>query len=147
MIKTFKPVSVSKAAFAFCRYTVAILVWLAFILKIKWLVVLVSVILALSAMFTIKNAPLILIYSYTIDKIFPSKTEILDAKAMRFAHILGTILSIICIALLYCSNETIGWIFVFVFALLKTVSAFGFCPASKLYGCMISGGCCALTKR
>jgi hypothetical protein len=34
------------------------------------------------------------------------------------------------------------------FGVLKTVSALGFCPASKLYGCVIKeGGCCALTGK
>jgi len=146
-MKTFKLVSVSKAAFAFCRYTIAILVWLALFLKNKPLVLLVFAILALSAILKIKRAPLILLYTYTINKIFPSKTEILEEKAMRFAHTLGTILALICIIFLYLINEKVGWIIVLIFAILKTISAFGYCPASKMYSCMMSGGCCALTKR
>jgi len=146
-MKTFKPVSVSKAAFAFCRYTIAILIWLALILKNKPLILLVFAILALSAILKIKRAPLILFYTYTINKIFPSKNELLEEKAMRFAHTLGTTLALICIIFLYLINEKVGWIIVLIFAILKTISALGYCPASKMYSCMMSGGCCALTKR
>ena len=146
-MRKFKPVSVSTAAFAFCRYVIAILIWLAFILRVKWVVVLVFLILVFSAILKIGKAPMILLYSYTINKLIPSKSEILDEKAMRFAHILGSILALLCIIFLYFINEKIGWVIVFAFAILKTISAFGFCPASKLYSCVMSGGCCALTKR
>jgi hypothetical protein len=146
-MRTYKPVSVSKAAFAFCRYMIAILIWLALIFRLKWLVVFVFLILAASAIMKIGKAPMILVYSFTINKIFTSKSEMLDEKAMRFAHTLGSIIALVCIFLLYFINEQIGWATVFVFALLKTISALGFCPASKLYSCAMSGGCCALTKR
>jgi len=146
-MNTFKPVSVQSAAFIFCRYTIAILIWIAFFSKEKSLILLVFAILLFSAILTVKRAPLIMLYTYTIGKIFKSKTEMLEVKSMRFAHILGTILSLICIIFLYWVNDKVGWILVIVFAVLKTISAFGYCPASKMYSCMMSGGCCALTKR
>lgn len=146
-MRMFKPVSVSSAAFAFCRYSIAILVWIALVLKIKWIIVLVFVILATSAVLKIGKAPMILLYTYTINKIIPSKSEMLDEKAMRFAHTLGSVLALLCIVFLYFINDNVGWVLVFVFAILKTISAFGFCPASKLYSCAMSGGCCALTGR
>jgi hypothetical protein len=34
----------------------------------------------------------------------------------------------------------------FGFCLLKTITAAGYCPASKLFVCMKNGGCCALTR-
>ena len=125
----------------------AIIVWCALIFKIKWLVVLSFVILALSAILTIKHAPMIVLWRYTLGRIFNSKTEILNVKAMRFAHGAGTILSAICVYLLYFGNEYAGWILVGFFAILKTISAFGFCPASKLYVCMSNGGCCAFSRK
>ncbi len=146
-MKTFKPVSIQSAAFVFCRYSIAILIWLALILRLKWLVVLVFLILAASAILTVGRAPMIMLYKYTLGKIFPSKYEMLDAKAMRFAHTLGSVLALLCIIFLYFVNDRVGWIIVFAFAILKSVSALGFCPASKLYSCALSGGCCALTKR
>ena len=145
-MRSYKPVSVPTAAFVFCRYTIAILIWIALILKIKWIIVLVFFILLFSAILKVRKAPMILLYSYTINKIFPSKSELLDEKAMRFAHTLGSILALLSIVFLYFVNEKVGWIIVIVFAILKSISALGFCPASKLYSCATSGGCCALWR-
>lgn len=146
-MKKYKPVSVSTAGFAFCRYTIAVLVWLSLIFQIKWLLVIVFLILAFSAFLKIQKAPMILLYKYTIEKIIKSKDEILNEHAMRFAHIMGTILSVICILFLYFINVNVGWILVFIFAVLKTISAFGVCPASKLYECMGNDSCCAFIKK
>jgi len=143
----YKPVSISKASFAFCRYSVAVLVWASLIFQIKWIMVLVFFILALSALLKIQKAPMILLYKYTIGKIIKSKDEILNENAMRFAHTMGTILSFICILFLYFINAYAGWILVLCFAVLKTVSAFGMCPASKLYECMGNKSCCAFAKK
>jgi hypothetical protein len=146
-MKKYKPVSVSVAGFAFCRYSVAILIWVSLLLHIKWLLVVVFLILAFSALLKIEKAPMILLYKYTIGKIIKSKEEILNERAMRFAHIMGTILCLICLLFLYCINVNVGWILVFVFAILKTISAFGMCPASKLYECMGNDSCCAFIKK
>lgn len=146
MIK-YKPVSVSKAGFAFCRYAIAVLVWLSLLLQIKWLLVVVFLILALSALFKIEKAPLILFYKYTIGKIIKLKEEVLNEHAMKFAHTMGTILSLICLLFLYFINVKVGWILVSIFAILKTISAFRMCPASKLYECMGNDSCCAFMKK
>jgi phosphatidylglycerophosphate synthase len=66
---------------------------------------------------------------------------------MRFAHTIGTAMAAISIALVYLRVPGAWW-FVAAFALLKTVSALGCCPASKLYGCVIKGGgCCAIAAK
>ena len=142
---SYRPVSVPKAAFAFRRYAVAILVWLAFILRDWRLVALVGVIMFFSAWLKVGRAPLIVLYKYTVNKIFKSPQEILNESAMRFAHILATGLSIICLAALYI-NSHVGWALVLFFAVLKTISAVGFCPASKLYECAGSDKCCSFAK-
>ena len=139
-------VSVSIGGFIFCRYSIAILIWLAYIFAVKELMVATFIILFLSALLTVKRAPMILLYTYTIDKIFKSKNEFLDLRAMRFAHSLGAILSLIALGLLYGGFEQVGWTFTLVFALLKTVSALGFCPASKLFGCVTDDACCTFIK-
>ena len=138
---------IKSAEFLFCRVGVMVLVWLALIFQIKSLILISFVILLLSAIFTVKYAPMILIWRYTFGLIFDSKEEILNVKAMRFAHSLGTIISGICVALLYFGNETVGWWFVLFFAIMKTISAFGFCPASKVYVCMSNGSCCAFSRK
>jgi hypothetical protein len=146
-MKKYKPVSISKNAFAFCRYTIAVLVWLSLIFQIKWLIILVFLILTLSAVLKIQKAPMIVFYNFIFGKVIKSKEEILNENAMSFAHTMGTILSLICLLFLYFINSYIGWIFVFAFAVLKTISAFGMCPASKLYECMGNKNCCAFVKK
>jgi hypothetical protein len=146
-MKKVKPVSVSSAGFTFCRYGVAVLVWLSFLLQIKCIMLVVFLILAFSALLKIEKAPMILLYKYTLGKIVKSKEEILNEHAMRFAHTMGTVISFICLLFLYFININIGWALVFVFAILKTISAFGVCPASKLYECMGNDSCCAFIKK
>lgn len=140
-----KNVTIQENAFIFCRYTIAILIWIALFLKSVWILVVVLIILVLSALLKVQKAPMVFIYTNTLGRLIKSKDVILDERAMQFAHTMGTVLAIISLTILYF-NGPIGWIFVAIFAVLKTISAFGLCPAYKLFGCMASGGCCALTK-
>ena len=138
---------VKSAEFLFCRIGVMLLVWAALIFRSKDLVLLSFVILLLSAIFTVRYAPMILIWRYTFGVFFNSNDELLNVKAMRFAHSLGTVLAGICLWFLYFGNQTVGWGFVAFFAIMKTISAFGFCPASKVYVCMSNGTCCAFSRK
>ena len=54
-MKACKPVPVSKGAFAFCRYSLAVLLWIAVIWQLKSLVILTAVILLLSALLTVRR--------------------------------------------------------------------------------------------
>jgi len=140
-------VTVQNNAFLFCRYSIAVLVWLALILQSIWLLALALVILGLSAWLKVPRAPMIWIWTNTLGRVVPSREVVLDVKAMRFAHTIGTAMAAISIALV-ALNVPGAWWFVGAFALLKTVSALGFCPASKLYGCVIKGGgCCAIAAK
>lgn len=146
-MKVCKPVSVSKAAFIFCKTTIAVILWAALIFKIKWLVVMSFVLLALSALLKIQRAPLIVLYSVTMNKLLKSENEILDEHAMRFAHTMGSVLNLICILLLYFVSESAGWGMVLIVTIAKTAGAMGFCSALKLYGCMTSGKCCRFVRQ
>ncbi|MFH1408607.1 MAG: DUF4395 family protein [Nanoarchaeota archaeon] len=123
------------------------LIWIAVIFKGAWLVLAAFLILALSALLGVKSSPLIVLYSLTLGHVFPSKTEKLSVEGMRFAHTLGAIFAGAACIGIYFANPVIGWMIAFWLAVMKTVSAVGLCPAYKLYGCMKSGGCCALTRR
>ncbi|MBU0471649.1 MAG: DUF4395 domain-containing protein [Nanoarchaeota archaeon] len=135
---------VSKNAFRFCRFGITILIWAGFLLRNKELILVSFLILLLSAILTIKRAPLIVLYSVTLDKLVKSKRVDLDVKGMRFAHTLGSIFSGVCVLLLYLGLK--AWGLVLVLAILKTISAFGFCPGEKIYSCM-KNGCCSITKK
>lgn len=145
---TYKPVSVQENAFAFCRYTVAVILIIALIFQIKEFVILAFLILLFSAIFKVQKAPLILLYNYTFEKLRKSDTVLIDEKGIQFAHTIGAIFSLICIILLYSPFVLAGWIATFVLIILKSSAAFGFCGAAKFYSCMSNGGsCCRIGKK
>lgn len=145
-MSAYKPVTISKGAFAFCRYSIAIMIWIALLFQIKGLVVITFVILLFSYILKVERAPLVFLYTVTIDKLVPSDKELVDEKGIRFAHLVGTIFSGLCCLLLFYSPSPIGWVVTFLLAILKTSAAFGFCSALKLYTCMTSGTCCRVGR-
>lgn len=143
----YRPVMISEGSFAFCRYTVAILVWLGLLLQNKWAILAVTLIMLASAILKVQRAPLVWIYRATIDRIKPSSQLMVDEKGIRFAHIMGSIMGCLCTLLLFFAPPFIAWIAVGIFAILKTMAAFGLCSALKLYGCMANGTCCRVGKK
>ncbi|MCB2291191.1 DUF4395 family protein [Clostridium sp. CS001] len=148
-MKECRPVAVSHCAFNFCKYTMAAIFWLSLMLHSKLLVVLGFSILILSAILKVKNAPLVFLYTHSIDKLFPSKKEILDEKAVCFAHIVGSVMSGISLLFLFFIHPLTGWILIGILAVLKTSASFGFCGAMKLYGCLTNpnGQCCRVGSK
>lgn len=140
-------VTIQRNAFLFCRYSVALMVWSALLFRSVWVLVAVFVILALSALLTVRRAPMVWLYTRTLGRFVRSADVVLDVRAMRTAHTLGALLALISISLV-ARESAFAWYFVGVFGVLKTLSAVGFCPAYKLYGCVMGGsGCCAFAAR
>ena len=148
-MKECRPVAVPHAAFNFCKYTMALIFWLSLIFHSKLLVIVGFLILLLSSLLKVKKAPLVFLYTYTIDKLFPSKKEILDEKAVCFAHEVGATMALISLLFLYFIHPLTGWVIIGVLAFLKTSASFGFCGAMKLYGCLNNpnGQCCRVGKK
>ncbi len=140
------PVTVQSGAFLFCRVGITVLLWAAWAMRSIPLLSLVCAILALSALLGVDRAPMILLYSWTVGRIVPGKTETIDRTAMRFAHTLGTVWSLCCLLIIVSGFANIGWGVTFLLAIMKTISALGYCPASRLYICA-TGGCCPLSRR
>jgi len=137
---------VPKPAFAFCRLSLTLLLWLALWFNTVWLVAAVFAILALSAILKVHRSPMIQLYQQTVLRLRPTwHYELLDVPAMRFAHTLGALMAL-AVVLAMLANPRVGWYCLLAFCLLKTVTAAGYCPASKLFACMKNGGCCALTR-
>jgi|WetSurMetagenome_2_1015567.scaffolds.fasta_scaffold164496_3 hypothetical protein len=136
-----KPVAVQRNAFHFCRWSLALALWVALFLRLPWLVAACAVILGASAALTVSRAPMIRIYTETLGRAWPGGTEILDARAMRFAHGLGAAMCAVCVVLLVAWPRG-GYAFLVAVATLKTVGALGFCSAVRLYGCVNSDTCC-----
>ena len=139
-------VQIPRPAFAFCRISLTVILWVALYFHSVWLVAAVPAILALSVILKVQRSPMIQLYQQTILRVFPTQHYVfLDVPAMRFAHGLGAVMALaVMVAMLV--DPQVGWYCLAVFCLLKTTAAFGFCPASKLFVCMRKGGCCALTK-
>jgi hypothetical protein len=142
----YKPVLISKASFAFCRYSVALMIWLSFFLKSRLLLAIVLLIFILNAVLKVKRAPLIRLYDVTIDRIKKAPEILVNEKSLFFAHTLAAILSFICLVMVSVVHNGRVWYAVLAFAVLKTVSAIGFCPASCLYDFMTGGGCCKMKE-
>jgi len=140
-----KPVTIPSHAFIFCRYSISVLVWLAYLLHSTGWLIAAAVLLGLSAILKVRRAPLIWLYSRTFMRLRWSPEEVVDETAMRFAHTLGTVFALACLAAVWL-NPKIGWPLTLLFALMKTVSALGFCPASKLFTCATNTSCCPMTK-
>ncbi|MCC6442228.1 MAG: DUF4395 family protein [Armatimonadetes bacterium] len=143
-----KPVSVSRFGFAFCRYTVTLFLWLAFFTRTREPILAAAVVMALSAVLTVRRAPLIALWNISLQRFFPGQTVMLDEHAMRFAHTLATVMLAATLALLYGGYDHLGRVFLMYIAAFKTIGAVGFCPVSRLYGCLSGqGGCCGLLGR
>jgi hypothetical protein len=143
----YKPVTISKEGFAFCRFGLTAVVWLSLALHSQLLLLTVLIVLLLSAILKVQRAPMIVLYDQTAGRLRKSNEVIVNETAMRFAHFTGAFFALVCLLLLQFGNERSGWAAVFIFALVKSISAFGFCPASKLFECVTGGGCCTIRKK
>lgn len=144
-----KPVEVPNGSFNFCKYTISLLLWCSLILQNKVLVSVCFAVLVLSALLRVKNAPLVFLYTHTLDRVFKSKPIILDENAVWFAHTVGAVISGAALVLLYFIHPFTGWVITGILAVLKTSGALGFCGAMKLYGCLNNpnGKCCRVGKK
>ena len=137
---------VPRSAFAFCRISLTVLLWIALCFHSIWLVVTVFSILVLSVILKVQRSPMIQLYQQTALRLFPMEHfEYLDVPAMRFAHGMGATMSLVVVLAMLAAPQT-GWYCLLGLCVLKTIAALGFCPASKLFVCMRNGGCCALTR-
>jgi hypothetical protein len=143
-MKKYKPVLISTASFAFCRYSVAVMVWASFFLKSEWLLGVVFAIFLLNTILKVKRAPLIRLYDVTIGRFKKAPEILVNEHSLFFAHSLAAVISLVCLILVCTIHNNHIWYGVLAFALLKTVSAVGFCPASCLYDYMSDGSCCKI---
>jgi hypothetical protein len=142
----YKPVTISKEGFAFCRFGLTVILWLSLFFHSKLLLITVLLTLLLSAILKVQRAPMIVLYEQTAGRLRKSKEVVVNEAAMRFAHFTGAFFALVCLLLLEFANARSGWAAVFIFAIVKSISALGFCPASKLYECATGGSCCTIRR-
>ncbi len=146
-MRSIEPVSVSEGGFTTCKYSVAVILIAALIFPVVRvpLVALSTFILMLSAILGVENAPMVKLYDVTFGNIFKTKAVMLDRKGMRFAHSLGAVLNGVTLLFLVLA-PSVGFILLIATAVLKSISAVGYCSGLKLYQCMNSDTCCGTTK-
>ena len=138
-------VQIPRSAFAFCRWSLTGLLWLSLATRQAWVLGAVVGLLALSAVVRVDRSPMVVLYQKTVGRLLPPVAfAFMDVTAMRFAHGAGAILGT-CVLVAILRFPRGGWVALACFCVLKTISALGFCPASKLFVCLRKGGCCALT--
>lgn len=148
----YQMATVPKKGFAFCRYTIALLLWITVItmcLGIKWIIFIPFGIMLLSGILTVRRAPLIMLYKILFDRDGKGETDVLNVNSIRFSHFVGSTFSLIIILFLYVFKiNIIAYIFLGILTVLQTIAAFGYCSAQKLYECLVLGkNCCNLGKR
>lgn len=138
-------VQIPRSAFAFCRWSLTGLLWLSLAMRQVWILGAVVGLLTLSAILRVDRSPMVVLYRKTLGLLFPPVSfEFMDVTAMRFAHGTGAAMGT-CVLAAILRYPRGGWVTLVCFCVLKTISALGFCPASKLFVCLRKGGCCALT--
>lgn len=123
---------VSRNGFRFCRWTIALILWTSWFLRIPWLLFINLIVLVSSSYLTVKRSPLIRLYVSLFEKQPKQQIEV-DEKGISFAQGLGAVIHVILLVLLYVVNPRVGWNVVFVIAIVKTAGAFGFCTGLKIY--------------
>ena len=148
----YQMATIPKKGFAFCRYTIALLLWITVILlffNIKWMIFIPFGIMILSGILTVKKAPLIMLYKVLFDRDGKGETDVLNVSSIRFSHFVGSFFCTIIILFLYIFKiDIVAYIFLGILTILQTIAAFGYCSAQKLYECLVLGkNCCNLGKK
>lgn len=147
-----RPVSISRDGFRCCRYAVAAMMWVAVLTRCVPLVAVCATIMALSALLTVRRAPLITLWDLTVGKVRPSPPVVVDQNGMRAAHAVATLFMGLPLLWMGLAPARAGyaWGFLTFVAVMKTVGALGYCPVSRGFTCLFSGGrgdCCRFLKR
>jgi hypothetical protein len=145
-MKIVKPVEISAHGFAWCRWGVAVLVWLTLILNNPFPLAVGTVILIFSALLKVRNAPLIWLHRVTLGRLVPSAAVVVDEYSMAFAHTLGSVLAMMCLLAWFIAPAPIPWIATALLGIAKLAGALGYCSGVKLYQCLHSDTCCTFLR-
>ena len=122
----YQMATVPKRGFAFCRYTIALLLCITVILlffNIKWMIFIPFGIMISSGILTVKKAPLIMLYKVLFDRKGKGETDVLNVSSIRFSHFVGSFFCIIIILFLYVFKiDIVAYVFLGILTLLQTTS-------------------------
>lgn len=118
-------------AVKFYRGSNAVFLWVAFFLKLPVLAWLVLFFKIIPVIFSGKFDFVMLIFKKAIKK--KEKEMETDAPSLRFAQGLSSAFLIVSLVLFYLGQESAGWAFIILTAIMCTVGALGFCFCSVFY--------------
>jgi hypothetical protein len=128
----------------------AVVMWVGTLMQLPWLIVFGATIMLINSIVTVRYAPLIMLYRYTVDRVWPSGPSVVDALGMRLAHLVAFIMMTTGLWLaLQPSTSEFGWKFLWFVCIFKTVGAIGYCPVSRGFTCLLNGkgDCCKFLRR
>lgn len=148
----YQMATVPKKGFAFCRFTIAILLWITLIstfFGIKWFIFIPFAVMFLSGVLTVRRAPLILLYKVLFDREGKGETDVLNVSSIRFSHFVGSTFCLLILLFFYVFKiNIVSYILLGILTFLQTIAAFGYCSAQKLYECLVLGkNCCNLGRK
>ncbi len=136
-------VAVSRKGFRFCRWAVALMLWVSLALHNTDVLIAATAILGLNALVGVDRAPLVILWDITFGRLFPSDSEELVELSMRLAHALGAGIGACSLYLIFGKTPQLGWTLLVWFAAFKTAGALGFCMVSRLFTLAAEkGDCC-----
>ena len=143
---------VPRDAFRCCRWSMAALMWLGVLTGSLLPIALVWLHMLVSAVVTMRWSPVPWLYTRTLHRRWPSEYEELSIPAMRFSHSIASVLIGLPLLLVLLGGPravALGWRWLTIMAIIKTVAAVTGCPAAKLFTCATSGDgtCCAFLRR
>jgi hypothetical protein len=141
-------VRAKKQSLAFCKYTIAGLLWLSVIIDSIALIYLVLGILLASGLIGVHRAPLVTLSDMTLAKWIPTEEIYINRYSMRFAHLFGAGFCVLILITHYFLAPFVPLVLTVMLALLQTIASFGYCSAQKLYECVIcNSNCCRFGKK
>lgn len=141
-------VRTKKQSLAFCKYTIAGLLWLSVITDSISLVYLVFGILLVSALVGVHRAPLVVLFNLTFARWLKTEEVYINRYSMRFAHFFGAGFCVLILVTHYTLAPLVPLVLTGILAVLQTVASFGYCSAQKLYECVVcNSNCCRVGKK
>lgn len=141
-------VRVRKQSVAFCKYTIAGLLWVTVISGWIPLVYLVLGILMVSAFVGVQRAPLVVLFNMTFAKWIKTEEIYINRYSMRFAHYFGAGFCALILITHYFLAPLVPLVLTVMLAILQTIASFGYCSAQKLYECVVcNSNCCRVGKK
>lgn len=143
-----KMVEINKQSIAFCKYTIATLLWLGIAFYHPAPFALVAIIVFVSAITGVHRSPLVVLFDKAVIPHIDAKCDYINMMSMRFAHKVATVFSILCIICLLYAPQWGFYTIAIMFAVLQSIASFGYCSAAKLYECVVcNSNCCRVGKK